>query len=67
MAPEEIVRHGLARAKSGLGTGSASVLKNIVFWKDAMYLCQKFVLAWVKYGFCMGLRHKRNPNHEHSM
>ena len=50
--PEQIVR--VCSGKVRVWHGFSTRFKNIVFWKDTMYLCQKFGLARVKYGFSTG-------------
>ena len=56
--PEQIVR--VCTGKVRVWHGFSTRFKNIVFWKNTMYLCQKFVLARVKYGFSTGSARVQN-------
>ena len=56
--PEQIVR--VCTGKVRVWHGFSTRFKNIVFWKNTMYLCQKFGLARVKYGFGTGSARVQN-------
>ena len=56
--PEQIVR--VCTGKVRVWHGFSTRFKNMVFWKNTMYLCQKFGLARVKYGLSTGSARVQN-------
>ena len=56
--PEQKVQ--VCTGKVRVWHGFSTRFKTIVFWKNTMYLCQKFGLARVKYGFSTGSARVQN-------